>query len=442
MRLGEALEHVAARAPERFDDVRRHIDPEWIEQALHATGTATIRRRRLPAIQVVWLVIGMALFRNRSISELVGELDLALPGRNQRVAEGSVPQARARLGPEPMQWLFSRTSDEWAHASARAHEWRGLALYAVDGTTMRIADSYENRNHFGGTRGHRGPSGYPLVRVVGLVAVRSHILASAAFGAYDTGEQTYATELWPCVPDNSLTMLDKGLFAAHVLIPLTCSGTHRHWLTPAKKNFSHHITQRFSRNDFLVELKVSPQARKKDPTLPKTWTVRAIRYHRKGFRPRIVLTSLLDPIAYPAKEIADLYHERWEIELAYKEIKTHLLERRESLRSKSPKAVTQELWGILIAYNLIRLEIERAADDAGIAPNRISFIAALHLITDEWMCTAFMAAGAIPRRLEDLRIRLLYFTLPPRRSERRYPRAVKIKMSKFPRNRRSPSKKR
>ena len=242
MRLGQALEHVAARTPKDFDDVRRHIDPEWIEQALQATGTATIRRRRLPAIQVVWLVIGMALFRNRAISELVGELDLALPGRTTHVAESAIPQARARLGADPMAWLFSRTSDEWAHASARTHAWRELALYAVDGSTLRVADSKENREHFGGTRGRRGPSGYPLVRLVGLIAVRSHLLASAAFGAYDTGEQTYATDLWPCVPDNSLTMLDKGFFAARILIPLMRSGTNRHWLTPAKKNFSHRST--------------------------------------------------------------------------------------------------------------------------------------------------------------------------------------------------------
>jgi len=217
MRLERSLSEVAAFTPEKFDDVRRNIPEEWIEQALQATGTATLRHRRLPAVQVVWLVIAMALFRSRAIVEIVDKLDLALPGRSPTVAASAVPKARARVGAEPLAWLFTRSADEWAHASAAAHRWRGLALYGVDGSTLRIADSDENRAFFGGTKTHRGVSGYPLVRMAGLMALRSHLLASAAFGAYDNGEHAYAAELWPSVPDGSLTTLDKAFVAAGVL---------------------------------------------------------------------------------------------------------------------------------------------------------------------------------------------------------------------------------
>ena len=118
------------------------LDPDWIDEALAATGTATIRRRRLPAEQVVWLVIGMCLFRDMSMRELVATLDLALPGsRGIRVAPSSIVQARHRLGDEPLRWLFERTASTWAHASARTHAWRGLALYGADGTTVRVPDS-------------------------------------------------------------------------------------------------------------------------------------------------------------------------------------------------------------------------------------------------------------------------------------------------------------
>ena len=110
-------------------------------------------------------------------------------------------------------------------------------------------------------------------------------------------------------------------------------------------------------------MEVSHQARKKNPTLPKVWVVRAIRYQRKGFPPQTLLTSLLDPVDYPAEELIGLYHERWELELGYAEIKTEMLEREESIRSKSPTAVAQEMWGILLAYNLVRLEMERVADE-------------------------------------------------------------------------------
>ncbi len=110
MRLEKSLAAVASFArPEKFEDFRRHIDPEWVEEALAATGTASLRRRRLPAEQVIWLVLGMGLFRNRPITEVVAKLDLALPkAGSTTVVPSAIPQARERLGEEPMEWLFSR----------------------------------------------------------------------------------------------------------------------------------------------------------------------------------------------------------------------------------------------------------------------------------------------------------------------------------------------
>jgi hypothetical protein len=441
MRLAHALAHVGAVGPQDLSGIRRHIDPEWIESALDATGTATIRKRRLPAVQVVWLVIGMALFRNRAIAELVHTLDLALPGRSVTVARSAVPQARARLGAEPLAWLFTRCADAWAHTSADRHRWRGLALYGVDGSTLRVADSDENREYFTCSKSARGSSGYPLLRLVGLMALRSHLLASVAFGPYDTGEGSYATELWSSVPDNSLTIVDRGFFAANILVPLARDGVNRHWLVRAKKNTSWKVLQQLGPSDMLVEMKVSHFAKKKDPTLSATWTARAIRYQRKGFRPQTLLTSMTDAERYPRDEVATLYHERWELELGYDEIKTKMLDREETLRSKSSEAVTQELWGVLIAYNLVRFEMEIVANQAKVLPTRISFVAALHLIVDEWIWLANTAPGAIPSRLRDLSDSLQRYLLPPRRSERSYPRAVKIKMSNYPRKRRSATRK-
>jgi len=126
--------------PPELDAFRKHLPREWIEEALHATGTATLRRRRLPAEQVVWLVLGMALFKDRSITDVVNKLDLALPGSGRvTVAPSAISQARARLGQEPVRWLFEQCANKWAHQSADKDRWRGLALYAVDGT--RVARS-------------------------------------------------------------------------------------------------------------------------------------------------------------------------------------------------------------------------------------------------------------------------------------------------------------
>jgi hypothetical protein len=189
--LTEALEFTATFTPEAFPRLSQHLDPAWIDEALETTGTATIRRRRLPAERTVWLMLGMAVLRDLPISEVAIQLEVALPGRdgNLTVTSSALTQARTRLGAEPMEALFQRSADTWAGANADHERWRGLALYGVDGTTLRVADSVENRAHFGGhdSGRHQGGreeriSGYPLMRLVVLMALRSHVLAAATFG--------------------------------------------------------------------------------------------------------------------------------------------------------------------------------------------------------------------------------------------------------------------
>jgi hypothetical protein len=441
MQLASSLAALAAfPKPENFGDLRREIDPSWLLDALNARGTAKLRNRRLPAEQVIWLVLGMALFRDRSIVEVAEKLDLAMPGsRGPTAAPSSVAEARARLGEEPMQALFEISAEHWVPASADRHRWRGLSLFGVDGSTLRVPDSDENRALFGTAKGgDRGESGYPLVRVVAQMALRSHLISAVSFGPYARGELAYAKDLWSKTPDNSLTIVDKGFFAASILIPLARDGKHRHWLTRAKKGLKWNVLAPLGPGDHLVAMKVSGQARKQDPSLPKRWLARAINYQRKGFKPEILLTSLLDAQLYPAAEIIELYHERWELELGYDEIKTEMLDREESIRSRSPEMVRQELWGILLAYNLIRLEMERIAEEAKVEPVRISFVMAMNHICDEWLWCAIASPGAVPRHLRNLREKIKRFVLPPRRSHRAYPRAVKIKMSSYARKRRAP----
>ena len=439
MLLESAFAATANASPQEFENFRRHVEPEWLEEALEKRkGSATVRKRRLPVLQVIWLVLGMALLRNRSIADVVSKLDLALPGpRGPTVAPSAVANSRKRLGEEPMEWLFHRCAREWAHESASNHRWHGLSLYGVDGTSLRVPDSIENRTEFGGhgAGAGRGQSGYPLVRLVALMALRSHLLAAVRFGPYKTGEGSYAKELWSAVPDDSLSILDRGFLAAGILIPLARNGKNRGWLTRAKSNTRWEVISQLGPGDDLVEMKVSREARRKDPSLPERWTVRAIRYERKGFRPQTLLTSLIDAQQYPATELIALYHERWELELGFDEVKTEILEREEAIRSRSPMTVRQEIWGVMMMYNLIRLEMEQVANEAKVEPTRISFVMALRLIQDEWLWSANSSPGAIPRHLRDLRKAIKDFILPPRREERLYPRAVKIKMSNYARKR-------
>jgi Insertion element 4 transposase N-terminal/Transposase DDE domain len=429
MSFAKAFHATATYAsPPDLEGFRRHIRPEWIDEALKATGTATVRRRRLPSEQVIWVVLGMALFRDRPLEDVVSKLDLALPGSGT-VARSSVTQARDRVGSEPVRWLFERCGSKWAHDSAQAHLWRGLRLYGIDGTSMRVPNTIENREAFGGHSPRGIESGYPMVRIVVLMALRSHLLVAANLGRYEgIHEIEYAKPLCASIPESSLTVLDRGYTSASFLLGIE-SKTDRHWLIRSKRNTKFKVVERYGPRDELIEMDVSVAARKKDPSLPLTWIARRIRYQIPGCKEQSLLTSLRDSKRFPAREIIALYHERWELELGYDEIKTEMLEREEAIRSKKPDGVRQELWGILLAYNLVRLEMESIANQEKIEPTRISFIESLRLIRNEWDWLTVTSPGAIPKRLATLRRNVKRYILPQRR-KRSYPRATKLKINK------------
>jgi Insertion element 4 transposase N-terminal/Transposase DDE domain len=448
MDLGQALLQAAeGRAEASFALFAKTLDAEWIERALRATDKASVRRRKLPAEYVVWLVIGMGLLRDRSIQEVVRHLDLVLAGsdrNHQTVSGGAIVQARDRLGPQPLAWLFEQTAEVWATASADEQRWRGLAVFGVDGTTLRVPDSAENDAEFGrpGTSRGGAAAGYPQLRLVALMVLRSHLLAALAVGPYRDGELTLAEDLWRKLPDRSLTIVDREFATYEIFQRLADPGRERHWLTRAKrgKNAAKLRTvQRLGPKDTIVELRPSHYTRHLNPALPETLRVRAIPYQRRGFRPQILLTSLLDPETHPAAEIIELYHERWELELGFDEVKTHTLEREEALlRCKAPERVRQELWGLALAYNLVRLAMARVARRADVSPTRISYRHALNFIRVFWLSAHLASPGVLPRRLDALHEELALLILPPRRPRRPFPRAVKIKMSNFPRKRPRP----
>jgi hypothetical protein len=386
-------------------------------------------------------VIGMGLYRNQCIEDVVGRLELVLDPARGPLSRSTVPQARARLGEEPLEWLFEVTSQRWAAESANKYRWRGLALYGIDGTTLRVADTPENAAYFGKSNNNHSLSGYPLVRVVALMALRSHMLAAASFGPYSESELRYAERVAQRVPDNALVIVDRLFLYAGFLLDLEYGGTNRHWLTRAKTKTKYTVISELGPGDLLVELVVSGKTRRKDKEYyPKVMRARAITYQRPGCEEQVLLTSLLDPRKYPAAEIVELYHERWEIELGNGEIKTELLCREETIRSKTPALVRQEIWGILLAYNGVRLEMDRLARKFRFEPTKLSFVMCLHAIQAEWLVCSSASPGAIPKHLARLRSDLERFILPPRRRERSYPRAVKIAMNHFPRKRAVPAK--
>lgn len=425
--------------PSSFDGVRSHLPQEWIAACLKEHGIASVRNRRLPVEQVVWLVVGMGLYRDCPIGEIVRRLNLALPpeeGKGKRkgkrkvrsLSNGSITPARDKVGEEPLGSLFRTTGNHWTLESAERHAWRGLKLFGIDGTSLRLPDSKENRAEFEGTAG----SAFPLLRLVAVVALRSRLILNAEFDGWRTSELALSNRLLPSIPDHSLTVLDR-YFNKHGFWHAIAQGggQERHWLVRAMDNMDWTPIERLGHGDILAEIRPSAKAREAHPGLPEVLRVRVIKRQKPGFRLRILITSLLDPVRYPASEIAQLYCDRWEQEMAYDEIKTETLESCETVRSKSPERVRQEVWGVLTAYNVIRREIEAVALQLKVPPSRISFRASLMLIRDLFYWAEVASPGRLPKMLAKLRMDLADFILPPRR-KRTYPREVKRLQLKYP----------
>ena len=408
-----------------LDRLAEHLPPTWIEQALKATGTASLRRRRLPAEQVVWLVIALALYRHQSMPDVLATLDLALPCADRpSPSKSAVTQARQRLGSEPLEVLFSQTARAWCTQDAERHAWKGLSLWAMDGTTFRTPDSEENRTHFGAPSYASGKvASYPHVRAVSVTALPTHLVADMAFGPYGQNEMVYAKTLVERIADHSLTVFDRGFLCAEILVGLTLAGVDRHYLIPAKSNTKWEVLSGTA-EDCLVRMRVSPQARAKAPHLPEYWTARVVRMVSANGKERILLTSLLNRRRFKADDLAECYRRRWEIETSYRELKQSLLGTALTLRSQQTRGIAQELWGALIAYNLVRLEMAKAALQAKVAPTDLSFLRALHILQNEMIWAAGMAPGKLPAHLQRLRTQL-QFAIVEKRRGRQCPRIVK-----------------
>jgi len=438
MELGQALLAVGTgERPASFEEFSAALDPAWIAAALDTTGTASVRRRKVPADYVVWLVIAMALFRDRAIAQVAQHLELVLPSAGGRgtVTPGALVQARTRLGPAPIAALFRDSAQHWSQRAAQAQRWQGLAVYAVDGTTLRLPDTPANVAVFGRPGTSRGgPAAYPQLRLVVLLALRAHVLAAAAFGAFATSEPALAAALWGALPAQSVVLLDRGFTSYALLHALSDPGHERHYVVRVRTGrgaLRWRVHRPLGDGDVLVDWR--PQ-RVADPPLPRTLRARAIRLERPGYPPTLLLTSLLDPERYPAAAVAALYRERWEVENTFDEVKTHTLQRAETLRSQDPARVAQEVWGLLIAYNLVRVLMARAAPRAGVSPLRLSYWNAVLFLRNFWQSAWYLPPGTLPRHLDTLLDQIALLVLPPRR-QRHYPRAVKIPQTAYPRKR-------
>jgi len=356
-----------------------------VHAVLRTTGKASVRQRDLPAHVVIYYVIALALYMQSSYREVLrclleGVQWLLDPSATVKVAgKSGVSQARTRLGSEPLRQLHDEVVQPIAVRATRGAWYRSWKLVSMDGSTLDVADDPANDEAFGRPSASRGSSAYPQIRFVSLVENGAHVLFGTQMAGYRTSEIALARAVLPNLRPGMLCMADRLFFGFSLWKDASSTGADLLWRI--KKNTRLACEERLPDGSYLSHIYPSEQDRRRKTNGIK---VRVIDYCLDGvpdaepiYR---LLTTILDHEKAPAQELAALYHERWEIETALDELKTHLRGAKTVLRSKTPDLVRQEFYGLMMAHFAIRGLMHEAALKADDDPDRMSFLHAVRVI--------------------------------------------------------------
>jgi Insertion element 4 transposase N-terminal/Transposase DDE domain len=404
---------------------------------LTRTGRASERRRCLPADSVIWLVIAMALFAADSIPKVFRRLH---PSRDRpEPTDSAFSQARRRLGVAPLRQLFLETARPMATHQTVGASYRGWRLMGLDGTTLDLPDTPENARTFGRPTTGRAEGAFPQVRLLALCELGTRAVCGLAIKPIRHGEPSMVGQLLDHLGPGMLLIWDRGFFSYELIRSVCRRGAHL--LARVKSNSVLRPIRRLPDGSYLAKVYPSDSDRRRDM---RGISVRVIEYtHDDPNRPGAgerhrLITDLTNPEDLPARDAPIVYHERWEQELAFDEIKTHLSGRAVPIRSKAPAGVVQEIYGLMLAHYVVRRAMHDAAVVASQDPDRLSFTDSLKVLQCQLPESPGVATETwYQRLLREVRLQ----RLRPRR-DRWYARVIKRKMSnwmkKRPEHRRPP----
>jgi hypothetical protein len=356
-----------------------------IKSVLAATKKDSLRQRELPAHVVIYYVIALALYMQSSYREVLrclleGVQWLLGPDVKVKVTgKSGISQARTRLGAEPLRLLHDQVVRPIAVETTKGAWYRNWRLVSLDGSTMDVSDEVANEKAFGRPDTGEGKSAYPQFRFVSLVENGTHVLFGTQIGSYVAAELSLAEKVIRSLQPRMLCLADRNFFGYEFWNKARNTGADLLWRI--KKNMVFPCEKRLEDGSYLSHTYPSPQDRKHKT---RGIQVRVIDYRLEGvpyaepiYR---LVTTILDPQQAPAKELAALYHERWEIEAALDELKTHLRGARIVMRSKTPDLVRQEFYGLLMGHFAVRGLMHEAALAADMDSDQLSFLHAVRVV--------------------------------------------------------------
>lgn len=367
-----------------------------VDEVLAETGRTEKRVRLLPAHLVVYFVMAMALFRDgydEVIRYLVHGLRFARTWSSSWTVPttGAISQARKRLGEAPMKAIYSRVALPLASPGTPGAWFGRYRLMAIDGVMIDIPDTAANIVDYpravGGTR-----RPYPQVKIASLAECGSHAILDATIGSIGVGERELADPLTRSLDEDMLVLADRGFYSYPLWLSYRLTGAQLLWRL--SKTTILPVRQTLPDGSFLSEItKIKGRGKTRipidliaDPHLATHIPVRVIEYQitdphdptqTEDYR---LITTILDPAGADAHDLAQLYRERWELELSFREVECQLLHHGRTLRSQSPEMIRQEIWGLLLTHYAVRAFMLEAADTIDIDPDRISTIRAINII--------------------------------------------------------------
>lgn len=412
-------------APGHLGELTQIIPPEMVDAALATAGGREQRLRRLPSRVVVYLLLAGALFAGQGWRHVFSHLTAGLHVPAPIPSGAAITEAMRRVGPKPLRELFTFLVGSALTCAPNSVRFAGHLVVAIDGTQIAVADSEANRVMFPKpSGGPNGEAGYPMIRLVAIVVSGSRSVIEAVFGSDKVGELTYAGHVARALRPGMLLLGDRN-FATYKFFA-TVAGTGAGFLIRGKTGrgaMKLTATARLRDGSYLanaggVQVRVI-EAAVRITTEAGTRT--------GDYR---LITTLLDPGRAPAKQLVALYHQRWEIETAYCELKSTMLGGR-VLRSRYPSGVEQEVWALLTAYQVMRTAMSDAIlDRPEIDPGRASFTTALRAARDQ----VIQGAGILAQSTVDLVGKIgaaVLANLLPLRGARTRPRVVKRAISKY-----------
>jgi Insertion element 4 transposase N-terminal/Transposase DDE domain len=407
-------------APGHLGELTQQVPFEMVDAVLEQTCRVERRVRDLPARVVVYLLLAGCLFAELGYAQVWRRLAAGLDGLSAAPTASAMTQARRRLGPGPLRELFALLRGP-GPSGAR---WRGLLVCAIDGTVMSVADSAANLAVYSKHGGAHGGSSYPALRLLALVSCGTRSVIDAVFGPLSSGETSYAPLLLGSLRAGMLLLADRNFGSGPLAAQVRQTGAD--FLIRVRTGNNSPglpVLRRLPDGSWLSRFGATP-VRVIDAEITITTSA-----GRAASRCRLV-TTLADPARYPAGDLAVLYHERWEIETAYLELKSTILGGR-VLRARTPDGIEQEIYALLVTYQALRTAIaDAAATVPGTDPDRASFAIALQAARDQVVLAAGVTASTVTDLAGTIGRHVLASLMPARRP-RASPRAVKRAMSKY-----------